>query len=342
MKTHYLFDYCCVRTNEVRPLQGRTLFINTQTNKHVRLYSTKQGLDPWFITGFTDGEGCFRINILKDNKNRTGWLIQPLFQIDLHERDIELLQEIQRYFGGHGNILKKPLGQLTYRLGSFAHIVDVIIPHFDNYPLITDKQADYLLFRAAIMDIMREKKHLTLKGVKDIVAIKTSLNKGLSENLKAAFPYIVSYIRPDTINKKIPNSEWVAGFVSGEGCFYVGIKKNSAYKVGFQVILEFSISQHIRDELLLKSFEGYFGCGKLYLSKSWVTFKCHKYADNMFTIIPFFLKHKIIGVKLEDYKDWCLIADMIQNQDHLSPEGLERIRLIKIGMNKGRSNGLDN
>ena len=62
----------------------------------------------------------------------------------------------------------------------------------------------------------------------------------------------------------------------------------------------------------------------------------------MSTIIPFFLKHKIVGVKLEDYKDWCLIADMIQNQDYLSPEGLERIRLIKIGMNKGRYKGLDN
>lgn len=124
--------------------------------------------------------------------------------------------------------------------------MDVIIPHFYSYPLITDKPADYLLFRAAIMDIMREKKHLTLKGVKDIVAIKTSFNKGLSDNFKAAFPDIVPYIRPDLINKKkIPNPEWVAGFLYGEGCFYVGIKKNSAYKVGFQVILDFSISQHI-------------------------------------------------------------------------------------------------
>ena len=70
VKIHFLFEYWRVRTNVVRPLQGRTLFINTQTNKHVRLYSTKQGL--WFITGFTDGEGCFRINILKDDKNRTG------------------------------------------------------------------------------------------------------------------------------------------------------------------------------------------------------------------------------------------------------------------------------
>ena len=90
--------------------------------------------------------------------------------------------------------------------------MDVIIPHFYSYPLITDKQTDYLLIRAAIMDIMRENKHLTLKGVKDIVAIKTSLNKGLSYNLKAAFPDIVPYIRPYLINKKIPNPEW-AGWI---------------------------------------------------------------------------------------------------------------------------------
>lgn len=109
--------------------------------------------------------------------------------------------------------------------------MDVIIPHFYSYPLITDKPGDYLLFRAAIMDIMRENKHLTLKGVKDIVAIKTSLNKGL----KGAFPLL--FLILDLINKKrIPNPEWEGGFVSGEGCFYLGIKNNSAYKVGFQVI----------------------------------------------------------------------------------------------------------
>ena len=211
-KTNFLFNYTSIRPNLVRSLQWRPLFINKQTNKNIRFYSTKQRLDPFFITGFTDG--CFRVNIIKDNKSRTGWLIQPSFQIDLHERDIELLQEIQRYFGGRGNILKKPLGQLIYRVGSFAHIIEVIIPHFDTYPLITDKQADYLLFRAVIIDIMREKKHLTLQGVKDIVAIKTSLNKGLSDNLKAAFPNLIPYNRPDRIDKKIPDPHWMAGFTS--------------------------------------------------------------------------------------------------------------------------------
>ena len=28
-------------------------------------------LNPWFVTGFTDAEGCFIILILKDPKNKT-------------------------------------------------------------------------------------------------------------------------------------------------------------------------------------------------------------------------------------------------------------------------------
>lgn len=92
-------------------------------------------------------------------------------------------------------------------MGSFAQIVEVIIPHFDKHPLVTDKKADYLLFRTVIMDVMREKKHLTLEGVKDIVAIKASLNKGLSDNLKAAFPGTIPYNRPCNIHKNIPHPD---------------------------------------------------------------------------------------------------------------------------------------
>jgi hypothetical protein len=329
--------------------------------------SIKKLLDSWFITGLTDGEGCFRINIIKDSECRTGWLIQPSFQIDLHERDLVLLLEIQRYFGGAGNIYKKPKGQLIYKVGSLVQILEKIIPrglpassrfsggrsHFDTYSLITKKQADYLLFRAITVDIMQNNKHLRIEGLKEIVAMRASsraqrgspartfgtaqdLNKGLSDNLKAVFPDVLSYPRPEVLNKQIPDPEWMAGFTSGEGCFFVGVKKSSTYKAGFQVVLEFSISQHIRDELLLKSFEDYFGCGKLYIYKSWVTFKCHKFADLEQKIIPFFRKHEIIGVKSEDFECRCKVADIIHNKEHLTEDGLERIRQIKGGMNKGR------
>jgi hypothetical protein len=61
--------------------------------------------------------------------------------------------------------------------------------------LLTQKRADFLLFKQVI-DLMSRKEHLTNKGLLDIVNIKASLNLGLSENLKNAFPNVVPKVRP--------------------------------------------------------------------------------------------------------------------------------------------------
>ncbi len=62
-------------------------------------------------------------------------------------------------------------------------------------------------------------------------------------------------------NEKIFNPYWVVGFVDGEGCFSVGVFKNKTLRLGYQVQLEFSITQHKRDHDLLLQFIEFFGCG---------------------------------------------------------------------------------
>ena len=52
-----------------------------------------------------------------------------------------------------------------------------------------------------------------------IVAIKASMNYGLSDDLKAAFPNISPVHRPLVLDKKIKDPNWLAGFATGEGCF---------------------------------------------------------------------------------------------------------------------------
>jgi hypothetical protein len=44
-------------------------------------------------------------------------------------------------------------------------------------------------------------------------------------------------------------------------------------------------------------------------------------------IIPFFEKYPIIGVKLDNYNDFCKAAQFIKDKEHLTVEGLEKIRL---------------
>jgi len=44
---------------------------------------------------------------------------------------------------------------------------------------------------------MSNKEHLTREGLRKIVAIKASMNKGLTEGLDLAFPGILSVERPE-------------------------------------------------------------------------------------------------------------------------------------------------
>jgi hypothetical protein len=62
-----------------------------------------------------------------------------------------------------------------YNVTSLQDLTNVIIPHFDKYPLITQKLADFILFKKVI-DLMNRKEHLTLEGIEKILAIKASIN----------------------------------------------------------------------------------------------------------------------------------------------------------------------
>ncbi len=53
---------------------------------------------------------------------------------------------------------------------------------------------------------MNNKEHLTLEGLKKILAIKSSLNLGLSNDLKLNFPDIYPLERPLVLNPQIVDS----------------------------------------------------------------------------------------------------------------------------------------
>lgn len=61
-----------------------------------------------------------------------------------------------------------------------------------------------------------------------------------------------------------------------------------------------------------------------------------RFSDITEKIIPFFKKYQILGVKALDYADFCKAAELIQTKVHLTGHGLEEIRKIKGGMNRGR------
>ena len=91
------------------------------------------------------------------------------------------------------------------------------------------------------------------------------MNRGLSNELKAAFIDISPTHRPNLATEcNIPDPGWLAGFTPGDGSFLVKLRKSSSYIQGFNVVLEFKLTQHIRDEELMKTITKYLGCGKIY------------------------------------------------------------------------------
>lgn len=295
-------------------------------------------LDPNWITGFTDAEGCFYIYLNKRKNRKSGWKIQPSFQIKLHIKDQNLLLLIKSYFGEIGTvIINKNYNFAIYRVYSLNELTEVIIPHFDKYLLMTQKRNDYITWKN-IIQLIKEGKHLSKEGLTEIVSLKANLNKGLSNELKLYFPDIIGTEKPKVDIPMRINKNWIGGFFTGEGCFSVSIYKSKFHKTGYGILLQIIFTQHLRDEILFDNIQATLGYANIikYLSKNIIILKISKFEDIYKMMIPLFKQYGIKGTKTLDFKDFSDVADLIQNKDHLTLKGLEEIQKIKSKMNRNR------
>jgi hypothetical protein len=117
------------------------------------------------------------------------------FQIGLHTKDLDVLCLLQQHLGGIGSIhLAQNREIVNYSIDSIKGINNLIF-YLEKYPLLTQKAADFLLFKKAV-ELVNNKAHLTLEGLKEIVNIKASMNFGLSDMLKSEFAGYTPLERP--------------------------------------------------------------------------------------------------------------------------------------------------
>lgn len=179
----------------------------------------KSKLHPWFLTGLIDAEGSLGINITKDIKRKSGFIITLFLEIGLNIKDKNLIENL-KFTLGVGNIYYKSSDN-TYRwkVSNIEELSSVIIPHLIAYPLLSQKRADFELF-SKILEIIKRKDHLNYKGLQEIVNIKSSLNKGINDNLRVLFPNSFSVNRQKINFNEISDPHWLSGFITGEGCFF--------------------------------------------------------------------------------------------------------------------------
>ena len=125
------------------------LYFSVLHNNHINKDNI---LHPYYITGFSDGEGCFFINIRPRPYRNKGYAVELLFKITLSLKDKLLLENIKDFFG---------VGRLLSQSSSVSYNVRSLD---DKYPLISNKYSDYILFRQ-VFELMKQGQHLIVEGL---------------------------------------------------------------------------------------------------------------------------------------------------------------------------------
>ena len=153
---------------------------NSSDNR-IRADNQQGRLDPNWIVGFVDGEGCFSISIFKNATTKYGYQVFPEFVVTQGAKSLSVLEEIQTYFGcgkiyenrrtdnHHENLYR-------YCVRSVNDLQTKIIPFFKKYTLHTAKSQDFLVF-CEVMILIENKIHLSLEGIEMIKTLAATTNR---------------------------------------------------------------------------------------------------------------------------------------------------------------------
>src|SRR3990167_1210403 len=114
-------------------------------------------IENW-ITRFTDGEGCFSINIFRNSTSKSGWQVFPEFVITQGEKSLAALELFQEYFGCGKVFVNKRYDNHSehlyrYCVRSINDLQKKVVPFFREHPLRTAKQKDFEIFTKIVMMI---------------------------------------------------------------------------------------------------------------------------------------------------------------------------------------------
>ena len=128
-----------------------------------------------YISGYTDGEGCFSVSFSKRPKLKIGWEVKPSFSVGQNYDRREVLDLMKKYF--KCGFMRRDYSDKTlkYEVRSLEELLNNIVPHFQKFPLLSSKNKDFLLF-AEICKKMKNFEHRNIKGISKIINLAYKMN----------------------------------------------------------------------------------------------------------------------------------------------------------------------
>ena len=296
--------------------------------KNIKNIMNIKNISGWWVTGLVDAEGNFSINYNSRSKK-----VNFSFKVSQKSHSMCVLVRVLMFFGC-GNIVidNKQFSCLKFTVSNKDLLLNIIIPHFEKFPLKGSKQLEFLAFKEAVILSCS----LDNTKLNKILYIKSKMNT------KRSFDERWYYL--DHINIAI-EPEWLQGFIDGEGCFYCAIVNTvKISKPYLAVNLTLDIAQNSHDVKLLYHIREYLNEGYLkpkYDINSLIETKKARSVtrlviNNKKKIIDFVDKYPLYSLKSRDYLDWKKLNSLKELKKHQTDTGLEEMFSIKNNMNQGR------
>ena len=130
-----------------------------------------------YLTGYADGEGCFCVSFSRSRRHRFGWEIRPSFSVSQNGDRAEVLRLFEERFRCGSIRPDRSDKTLKYETRCIKDLVERILPHFEQYPLLSGKREDFQRF-AQICRLMYAGQHLNQHGFEEIVQLASKVNAG--------------------------------------------------------------------------------------------------------------------------------------------------------------------
>ena len=144
--------------------------------------SLKGDIDPYWLTGFVDGEGCFHVGISKHPELRFKYQILPELTVVQHKRDLSLLYNIRSAMNC-GVVRKNHGDRYCWRVRDLKNLAEIVIPFFERYKLKSQKRIEFHKF-AKVVRLMQRGDHLEEEGFNRISKLASEMNRCTREEIR--------------------------------------------------------------------------------------------------------------------------------------------------------------
>ena len=297
-------------------------------------------LTPGYISGLTQTDGSFFCSIIMSSRHRFGLQFRPRFTITADLDSKYVLDSIKLYFNC-GNVTTNIKNHTAeYQVDRLEDLNNIIVPHFQNYPVFCAKLHAFELFTQIVHALFFKEKR-TIEGRRELLKKALSMNSttNRTEERKEALFALLGIIENEdkelilndkTVITKPISDNIISGIIDGDGSFFISFHADGSIKTGF------NITNDKASKPLLEGIKAKFkNIGAINEgSKNELVYTITGLNQITEVLIPFMDQNPIYSERALHYDKFRTVSLMLKNEKPLTFESKLKIIELCYDMNK--------